>query len=706
MHVIGNSPKSILESMELVRLPSPPHILGKLLDVCHDPESSMADLATIISTDAALTSKLLMAINSAAFGITQPVNNLQHALSLLGHNLIKTMAITSSIQQLFSGLNNNRSEFVCNLWLDSLYCAIFAQDIAQAIEYSQPEEAYLAGLLHDFGQIVFDAKFHKQYLDIINSETEIEAIEKENIEFGIDHAELGACIIEQWPSLNSGIADAARFHHETSENLQGSDILCQILAESSQIAWQWSRFGTADSNWQSQLVSPEQLQKIYQEVNEKVSQTATSLGIEIPEQGGLTQKQLAQNLEQDNIRLAQKVRDNSLINAISQNEMDAFKSRSPRCLLLKIAQELQLIFSISDVALLIDDAEKDFLNLYEINYLNPVTKFPLINNNSHLIQSFKEKKMLWIDASNENGEKAAISDRQIVRRLKHEGAMSLPLMSHKKILGTIIIGVDNVQKSYIQSQMNILTSYLSGSANAWINHIAHLNQQSVDSNEEKEQEQQQLQKLVHEISNPLSVIGNYIEILKKKTQAVEESDNKEIGILKEELERIRNIIANFRNEADQSNQGLMLNAELQNCVPLYIKSFSTNKEVEIHWQLDDSDSKINISKDAFRQIVLNLIKNAVEAQQGLVDITIRSLLYVNINGTNYAQFTISDKGDGIDISTRKMLFSPIISNKQGNNRGVGLSVVAELVNSFHGQIKYLENEFGGASFEVLIPLNE
>ncbi|MCP4387730.1 MAG: HDOD domain-containing protein [Gammaproteobacteria bacterium] len=62
--------------MELVRLPSPPHVLSKLLDICHDPDSSLGELADLISIDAALTSKLIMAANSGAFFILF-FNNLQ-----------------------------------------------------------------------------------------------------------------------------------------------------------------------------------------------------------------------------------------------------------------------------------------------------------------------------------------------------------------------------------------------------------------------------------------------------------------------------------------------------------------------------------------------------------------------------------------------------------------------------------------------------
>jgi len=224
MYELGSSPKSLIESLELVRLHSPPHILSKLLDVCNSPDAGSDDLARIISTDAALTSRLIMAVNSVAFAVGEPVDDLKQAVSLLGHDLVKTMVLTLSIQQLFSGLISSQKVFVCNAWLDSLYCAVFARDIASSLDYEFPQDAYLAGLLHDLGQIVFDAKHHEQYIDVIEQKTELEIINKEVLKFGFSHTELGANIIETWSSLSMTVADAVRFHHEDEEQLAGGDI--------------------------------------------------------------------------------------------------------------------------------------------------------------------------------------------------------------------------------------------------------------------------------------------------------------------------------------------------------------------------------------------------------------------------------------------------------------------------------------------------
>jgi HD-like signal output (HDOD) protein/signal transduction histidine kinase len=705
MYELGRSPKSLIESLELVRLHSPPHILGKLLDICNNPDGSTEQLAEIIRIDAALTSRVIMAVNSVSFAIGEPIDSMHRALTLLGHDRVKTMVLTLSIQQLFSGLIPSQKEFVCNAWLDSLYCAVFAQDIADSLDYEFPRDAYLAGLLHDFGQIVFDAKHHEQYIEVMSQDSEAERINKEVLKFGTSHAELGADIIERWQSLSMTIADAVRFHHEDEEQLRGADILCRILAEASELAWHWSREGKADANWQSRLIDQDQVRAMYARVQTEVTQVAATLDIAVTGSGGLTQSQLAGFIEKETIRLARKIRNASLVKVLCCDSDVAEVAETPRHLLSKIAQDMQLLFSISDLALLIPDAENpDYLSFYQVNPLQPVSRFSIDNNNSEIIRGFLEKCSVWIEPEKKHDPVAPISDRQIIRRLNHEIALSLPLGHGDQVVGAIVIGVNRAQRNSLGNLSRLISDYLKNVAGQWFSRDQVLNQQIIEDDLQEELEQRDVDKLVHEISNPLSVIGNYIDIIKGNIKSEATENNREFEILKEELQRIGDIVLNFKDARDAVSPTVLLNDELKVCVPLYVKSVSRSKEVEIKWNLDVSDAEISISRDGLRQVVLNLVKNAVEAKAREAEIMVSSHHFVNIDGKAYAQFTIADRGRGVDAITRNLLFATSTSTKRGANRGLGLSVVAELLGSYHGHIKYLETEGGGSSFEVLVPL--
>jgi HD-like signal output (HDOD) protein/signal transduction histidine kinase len=671
-----------------------------LLDICHDPDSSLGELADMISIDPALTSKLIMAANSGAFAINQPLKNLEQAVTLIGHQQVKTMVATSSIQQLFAGLIESQKKYICSAWLDSIYCAVFARDIAIALDYEYPQDAYLAGLLHDVGQVVFDAKYHDQYIKIINSSSDAETIAQEISKFGISHTELGAGIIERWPSLSPSIADAVRFHHEDEELLQGGDVLCRIVAEASQIARHWCETGVPDSKWRSSLIGQKDLKGIYIHAHDKVTLTANKLGISLPRTKSLTQDRLSKDIEKETVKLARKIRDASLIKVISAEETYPVILNSPAKLLSKVSRDMQLYFSISHLALLYQDPENPgFLSLHEVQPTDPLCKFAIEKSNSQAVQSFVEKRQLWIHAEGPDHQKSPVPDRQIIHRLQHHVALCFPLVFENQAIGSIVVGCHKTQRNNLEKLAEIISSYLEDIAETWIRHMPGQGRRNAKS----DREQKEIDKLIHEISNPLGVIGNYIDIVNARSGGT--GSDKEIGILKEELQRVRNIVLNFKDGAKVETEAVMLNAELESSVPLYAKSASPEREIQVMWDLDANDAEIDITRDAFRQIVLNLVKNAVEAQTDDAAIMVSSQSFSNIDGRAYAQFTISDRGRGINTKTRGLLFSPLVSVKEGAGRGLGLSVVADILRAFKGQVKYVRNEVGGALFEVSIPLS-
>jgi HD-like signal output (HDOD) protein/signal transduction histidine kinase len=671
-----------------------------LLDICHDPDSSLGELADMISIDPALTSKLIMAANSGAFAINQPLKNLEQAVTLIGHQQVKTMVATSSIQQLFAGLIESQKKYICSAWLDSIYCAVFARDIAIALDYEYPQDAYLAGLLHDVGQVVFDAKYHDQYIKIINSSSDAETIAQEISKFGISHTELGAGIIERWPSLSPSIADAVRFHHEDEELLQGGDVLCRIVAEASQIARHWCETGVPDSKWRSSLIGQKDLKGIYIHAHDKVTLTANKLGISLPRTKSLTQDRLSKDIEKETVKLARKIRDASLIKVISAEETYPVILNSPAKLLSKVSRDMQLYFSISHLALLYQDPENPgFLSLHEVQPTDPLCKFAIEKSNSQALQSFVEKRQLWIQAEGPDHQKSPVPDRQIIHRLQHHVALCFPLVFENQAIGSIVVGCHKTQRNNLEKLAEIISSYLEDIAETWIRHMPGQGRRNAKS----DREQKEIDKLIHEISNPLGVIGNYIDIVNARSGGT--GSDKEIGILKEELQRVRNIVLNFKDGAKVETEAVMLNAELESSVPLYAKSASPEREIQVMWDLDANDAEIDITRDAFRQIVLNLVKNAVEAQTDDAAIMVSSQSFSNIDGRAYAQFTISDRGRGINTKTRGLLFSPLVSVKEGAGRGLGLSVVADILRAFKGQVKYVRNEVGGALFEVSIPLS-
>ncbi|MDV7398686.1 HDOD domain-containing protein, partial [Arthrospira platensis SPKY1] len=110
-----------------------------------------------------------------------------------------------------------------------LTCAYLARNLARTTAYPAPDEAYLAGLLHDLGRLFITLR-HPTALQEVRVLTQvpsnIPALEQRL--FGIDHCELGAALVESW-RLSSFLADAIRFHHRPAEDLYGAHPLLRLL---------------------------------------------------------------------------------------------------------------------------------------------------------------------------------------------------------------------------------------------------------------------------------------------------------------------------------------------------------------------------------------------------------------------------------------------------------------------------------------------
>ena len=228
-----------------------------------------------------------------------------------------------------------------------------------------------------------------------------------------------------------------RFHHEEEELLQGGDILCQIVAEASEMARHLSRFGRPDTNWQSALVDEKELKLIYIHVQDKLSQVAASFGIPYPKSGSLTQVQFSQD-----------------------------------------------------------------------NQVRAVSKFSIENSKSQIIRSYLEKRNIWIEPEKALDEISPISDRQIIRRLNHEIAFCLPLGHGDQVIGAIVVGSNKDQKKSLENLAGFISDYLKINAELWLKNNQELKQRAFEDSVKKEQEHKDVDKLIHEISNPLSVIAN------------------------------------------------------------------------------------------------------------------------------------------------------------------------------------------------------
>lgn len=208
-------------------LPTLPHILLRLIEVCNNEESTIKDISQVINKDPSLSANVMRMANPAYSRLPNRAKDVEQALSLLGIDAIKNIAISTSVYQAFSKAKDPSGLKV--FWCHSLMCATLAKLIAKKTQYAYPEEAFLSGLLHDIGKLVLWVNFAEKYADILKSSKDrLDLILAGEARLGATHCEVGAWLITRW-NLQSFMADAVLYHHETIDRIQDALPLVKII---------------------------------------------------------------------------------------------------------------------------------------------------------------------------------------------------------------------------------------------------------------------------------------------------------------------------------------------------------------------------------------------------------------------------------------------------------------------------------------------
>jgi len=183
-------------------LPTLPVIIPKLLSLVDRSDSNAADVTKLISQDPSLTAKILKVSNSAYYGFPQKISSLDFAVSLIGFNMLKTLALSIGVIQMFSG--NNKNEYFTHdgLWLHSLGVATIIQEMGKRfVKNNHHDSLFIIGLLHDLGKLVLDLFFQDEFnIALIEANTGertgLHVAEQKVI--GIDHCEAGGMLLKRW----------------------------------------------------------------------------------------------------------------------------------------------------------------------------------------------------------------------------------------------------------------------------------------------------------------------------------------------------------------------------------------------------------------------------------------------------------------------------------------------------------------------------
>lgn len=203
------------------KMPSLSPTVGKIVALANDMNSSARDLVQVIKVDPVLMAKVLKLINSTYFGMPREITSINRAVLLLGINTVKNLALSTAVV----GSVSKRKETPFDLrqvWEHALGVAVASKLLAKkrGIDIKHLEEFFIAGLLHDIGQILLISYVPKAYQRVVSlSDENLTTVSEEEVKvFGCDHARLGALVADKW-ALGPNLIASIKHHHEPETQL-------------------------------------------------------------------------------------------------------------------------------------------------------------------------------------------------------------------------------------------------------------------------------------------------------------------------------------------------------------------------------------------------------------------------------------------------------------------------------------------------------
>ncbi len=211
------TPESLVENNP--KISSLPEIFYLINEIISDPDSSFGDVAQVISNDPSLSLRLLKIVNSPFFNFPQKIDTITHAISIVGTEQLRDLALATSVLTKFKGVNDSRMD-MNSFWRHSLGCGISARVLALQCRQPNAERFFLMGMVHDVGRLILLENLSEKASQLLTRESP-EApvlVDRELDLIGFHHGDIGGALCRAWnlPSLLEHVIT----HHHHPENAE------------------------------------------------------------------------------------------------------------------------------------------------------------------------------------------------------------------------------------------------------------------------------------------------------------------------------------------------------------------------------------------------------------------------------------------------------------------------------------------------------
>lgn len=697
-----------------------PQVLLRFLQLSSDENASMSDLAKLVGQDPGLAARILTVANSPALRRGEESKSLLQCLVNLGTRLARTLAACLVVQKVFSPSVDNQQYDLTGFWGHSLRVAEVARTLASEVGYPDLEEAYLSGLLHDVGQLLLLGGVGERYgamLILSRDEEDLRNIEEQRL--GTDHAAVGAWLLDQW-NLSSLMTDSVMFHHTSAELISSADSLSRIVWSAHIICYHHKQLDLPGDEQSTELaavramtgLASPRLSSIFSSSSAQVVSIASALGITetadaktLPNTSAIPVFNLAPrpgDTDSAEARLGEAVRDMAVLQPLQQG-LAALDTEAE--ILLAVRESARILFGLGQVAFLFVDQHKQFLSgAGAADYPEILQRIRIPLNSGKSLAALSAQENRTLSTFDVQTAEMALADVQITRIMGCDGLIFFPLQSRRSNIGVMVCGLKASQSARLQQRIDCVARFANMAASSLEAWRDIRDRESGLEAAITRQYEQHVRKLVHETGNPLGIIKNYLAIMNKKMPD-ENSMQNEMVILGEEIDRVTQIVQRMSqlSEVLPEAGSVDVNNVIESMLVIYGESLFGGRGITLDKRLDSQLQPVKCERDTLKQILLNLWNNAADAMSKGDILVVSTASGVYRSGRSYLEIRISDTGPGLPDDVIRNLFMPLDPNRRQGHSGVGLSIVAGLVERLEGQITCQTRAGLGTSYSILLP---
>ena len=198
-------------------VPSLPLFYSLLDETINHPRSSIADIAKILSEDQGLAARILKLANSPLFGYFSRIDTITQAVTIIGIQQVRDLALSISVMGLFKGLQEDLITME-HFWRHCIGTALTARVLATSRRETNLERFFVAGILHDIGRLVMIIRIPDLCREMLTAagEKQLCLYEIERQRLGFDHADVGGALLQRW-KLPQRVAEPVGFHHRCNQ---------------------------------------------------------------------------------------------------------------------------------------------------------------------------------------------------------------------------------------------------------------------------------------------------------------------------------------------------------------------------------------------------------------------------------------------------------------------------------------------------------